>query len=193
MSPHLAAERIHILLQETHWAAEDHAPWEADLQGAKVIHSPAVPTLRGGSSGGVAVIVPAGSQVTSSRVVLPGLVVEACVQVHGASLRLLSVYFPPGRQAQTLADLRGAGHLACASAARPTIVGGDLNAQWPAPCRGEADLVSDWASFLRDLRTLPLAYTGGSCSIDYGASQIDFLALPTSDAGSYDCAPQWTP
>ena len=72
-----------ILLQETHWDDADHAAWEADLQGAKVIHTPAVDTGRGGTSGGVAIILPAGARVDASRVLLPGLALEVRASIQG--------------------------------------------------------------------------------------------------------------
>ena len=181
-----------VLLQETHWAAADKAIWEADLQGARVLHSPAVLTQRGGTSRGVAIIIPAGVHLVNFRSVLPGFAVEAQVTVQGAPPRLLSTYFPPTRQAQTLTELRGSGDLCLGGVPLPTVVGGDLNAQWPAPRRGEAELVNDWLSLLRDLGTIPLACAGGSCTTEHGSSQIDFLALPAGEVSACDCAPQWT-
>ena len=97
-----------IMLQETHWLESDKATWEADLQGTKVIHSPAVATDRGGTSGGVAIILPAGSTLVSSRTLVPGYAVAAHVTVQGTSLRILSLYFPPGRQTQIVAGIRDA-------------------------------------------------------------------------------------
>ncbi len=179
-----------VLLQETHGTAADKALWEADLQGAHVLHSPAAHTQRGGTSGGVAIIVPAGVQLDSSRTVLPGFAVEARVTCQGTPLRLLSTYFPPARQAQALSELRGSDSLCPAGARLLTVIGGDLNAQWPSPRRGEAELVEDWLGFLRDLGTIPLAFSGGSCVTERGASQIDFLALPAGEAGSFDCVPR---
>ncbi len=180
-----------ILLQETHWSDADKAVWEADLLGAQVVHAPATSTARGGSSGGVAIILPSGSRLVSSSVLVPGYAVAATVSWGGAELRLISSYFPPDRQAATLASLRRALE-PTARSLLPLIVGGDLNAQWMAPRRGEAELVQDWLTALHSLGVVPLAYAGHSYITDRGGSQIDFLAVTAASAVSLDCRAHWT-
>ncbi len=184
-----------VFLQETHWTDADKAVWEADFQGTKIVHAAATATGRGGTSGGVAILLPPATHLVTHAVLVPGRAILATVRSGQQELRLLATYFPPGRQGETLAALRRALHLGdarAASRAAPVICGGDLNAQWTHPRAGEATLVQDWADTLHELGAVPLPYSGSSFSSDRGGSQIDFLAVPTGAMASLDCHARWT-
>ncbi len=184
-----------VFLQETHWTNADKAVWEADFQGAQIVHAEATATGRGGTSGGVAILLPPTVRLVSHSILVPGRAVLATARFGQQELRLLATYFPPGRQNDTLAALRRALHLGgdhAPNSSTPVICAGDLNAQWTSPRAGEAALVQDWVDTLHDLGAAPLPYSGSSFSSDRGGSQIDFLAVPIGDMASLDCHARWT-
>ena len=113
---------------------------------------------RGGPQGGVAVLLPPGVELVSSRVLVPGCAIEVVARHGGGGTdgwvaTVRSVYLPPDSRREVLHDLRANLGARCAGGqdGRPSIsaVGGDLNMQLAAPrdAAEEADATLAWAIF----------------------------------------------
>ena len=71
----LQSRRV-VMLNETHWFLRDFATWETAFPGARVFAAPAVEGRRGGPKGCVAILLPHGCSLETSRVLVPGYALE---------------------------------------------------------------------------------------------------------------------
>ena len=79
---------------------------------------------RGGLQGGVAILCPGPARVEARRELVPGCAVEATITgLPGApAVTYVSLYLPPGRQAEVITELDG-----IHPPAAPFVIGGDMN------------------------------------------------------------------
>ena len=93
-----ALEAGPVLLQETRWTGPQAAQLEQALHGAVMTHSPAEDTGGGGSTGGVAVIMPTylGWEVLEHWNLAPGAVLAVKARLGSCLVVFWSVYLRPG-------------------------------------------------------------------------------------------------
>ena len=139
-----------VCLQETHFEGVQAGRLAQMLTGVSVVDSPAVATGQGGTSGGVAVIVPSfpGWRLVEQHILVPGMAVAVKVLKGGHASWVVNVYLPPARRAAILGQL-----LAAVKTTWPHGLGnadcwvcGDLNstrAEDGAALTGLGDLLCD--------------------------------------------------
>ena len=92
-----------MLLQETRWCGGQEEILSQHLPGVTVCSAPPISTELGNPSGGTSVLVPAGWQVGSRTVLIPGKAVAVLLADRGCQFYLVSVYLRPD---QVKEDLR---------------------------------------------------------------------------------------
>ena len=153
-----------------------------------VIASPAYLGPGGGWSGGVAIIVPQDYDVVRTQVAVPGCVIAVTLRQGEETFRLVSVYLPPDRRQEVLADAADA--LDDAPGVN-TFWGGDINMQWRDPRDGEVEDVATWTSLIARHGSYAAAMDGPTRIDRFGESQIDAIACPATLSGLYRTSKAW--
>eukprot|EP00959_Pyramimonas_sp_CCMP1952_P400340 8388107-Pyramimonas_sp.AAC.1 len=73
-----------------------------------LVASPAYSGPAGGCTGGVAIIIPHGTTLLRAEDLVPGCAVAATIRRGDSTYRLVSVYLPPSRKAETIEAIRQA-------------------------------------------------------------------------------------
>ena len=176
------------LLQETHWSDHEIGVWSACFPGRTVIATPAYEGAGGGFGGGTAIIIPHDWEVLDSGTLVPGCANYAVVRQNGTNWRLISVYLPPDRVDEVIAQLA---HATEDLPAMPTFWGGDLNLQNAFPRSNEVEAAANWAALLARHGSLHSHLVGPTRIGTDGESQIDAIACPAASAGSYSVRKAW--
>ena len=92
-----------VCVQETHWSESQGYPWGGLFPASQVAFARAHTDPRGVTRGGVAVLVPHRTRISSQRILAPRCAVECCIDYGEVGTRAFwSVYLPPGAQGSTL-------------------------------------------------------------------------------------------
>ena len=94
-----------VSLQETRWHAETSQILYHNIPGVQVAHTPALPTERGGVSGGSAILIPPGCRVDRMEEIIPGRIVLAVIQDRYSIIGLISAYLHPQSKGNELREL----------------------------------------------------------------------------------------
>ena len=170
-----------VSLQETRWHAETPQNLYHNIPGLRIAHSAGLPTERGGTSGGVAILIPPGWMLDRTEEIIPGRAVLAVLQDRYSTLGLISVYLHPQSKGDELRQL-----LAWAKGTKvdfPLYINGDFN-------QVDKTVPEVWTDFLvqaqvTDVQPELKTFEGPSglsaldrvlCPTDYiAAAQIDVL------------------
>ena len=170
-----------VSLQETRWHAETPQNLYHNIPGLRIAHSAGLPTERGGTSGGVAILIPPGWMLDRTEEMIPGRAVLAVLQDRYSTLGLISVYLHPQSKGDELRQL-----LAWAKGTKvdfPLYINGDFN-------QVDKTVPEVWTDFLvqaqvTDVQPELKTFEGPSglsaldrvlCPTDYiAAAQIDVL------------------
>ena len=112
----------------------------------------------------------------------------AVVRQNGVSWRMVSVYLPPDRVDDVIAQLTSATE---DLPDVPTFWGRDLNLQNSLPRSNEVEAAANWAALLARHGSLHSHLTGPTRIGSDGESQIDAIACPADNAGSYSVRKAW--
>ena len=93
-----------VMMQETHWKKVSEQLSALTLEGGTMVSSIRDET-RGRSAAGVAMVVPTRYKVQGHTVLSEGRAILADVDYEGQTVRLLSLYLPPGEIEPTIQDL----------------------------------------------------------------------------------------
>jgi len=179
-----------VLLQETHWSRAHAATWASSFPTSKVCAAPCIEGPQGGDCGGVAVIVPAGYQVTRETILLDGCCLEVVVRRLAAphdEQTFRCIYLPPPLRSQLVRRL--------AELPRPERaphIGADLNMDMAQPRdpREEADAVI-FRECLESWGTTPIEWNGPTCRNHGRESRIDIAAVPTQELWKWRVHGKW--
>ena len=94
-----------VLLQETRWSSGQEETVSQYLPGVTVCSAPPISTGLGNPSGGTSVLLPAGWQVVSKVILVPGKAVAVLLSDRGCQFYLISVYLHPDRVKEDLQEL----------------------------------------------------------------------------------------
>ena len=137
-------DRGPVALQETHWDGAQRSDMQISFSGLLAVSSPAVPTFQGGTSGGVALLIPTylGWEVKASWELVRGYCLAVRLQLGSCAVVLWTLYLRPGEQAKTWAQVKEA-----APATHPLwtverhVLCGDLNAPTGSTVQWAADML----------------------------------------------------
>ena len=103
-------ERGPAALQETHWDAAQHNDMKTSFPGLLAVSSPASLTFRGGTSGGVALLIPTylGWEVKASWELVRGYCLAVHLQLGSCAVVLWTLYLRPGDQTRAWAQVKEA-------------------------------------------------------------------------------------
>ena len=94
-----------VSLQETRWHAETPETLYQNIPGLQVAHTAGLPTERGGTSGGAAVLIPPGWRLDRTEEIIPGRAVLAIIQDRYSTIGLISTYLHPYSKGSELREL----------------------------------------------------------------------------------------
>ena len=160
-----------VCLQETRWTSSMTAGMQQRFNAVQICSSDAIPTINGGTSGGVAVLVPTSLQVIDTSIIVPGRALAVQVSSRTAKFWIFSVYLHPASKQTELQDIckwiRN-GNIPNV----PCVVSGDFN-------RIDREYPDDWNSFL-SLLGIESTIQGKTTFVGpKGESSIDDVLVPT--------------
>ena len=94
-----------VCLQETRWSTSMTVGMQQRFNAVQICSSEAIPTINGGSSGGVAVLVPTSLQVLDTTIIVPGRALAVKVSSRTAKFWIFSVYLHPTSKKKELQDI----------------------------------------------------------------------------------------
>ena len=122
-----------VLLQETKRVDNQEEALLQRISGLQVVSTSAIPTSCDHSSGGAAILLPAGWVITQRVVLLKGRAVATLVSDRSAPFYLLSVYLHPDHVKKEIQDILNAWHNVEKKSDRVVIAGGFNHADVKCP------------------------------------------------------------
>ena len=160
-----------VCLQETRWTSSMTIGMQQRFNAVQICSSDAIPTINGGTSGGVAVLVPTSLQVIATSIIVPGRALAVQVSSRTAKFWIFSVYLHPASKQTELQDICKwirDGNIPNV----PCVVSGDFN-------RIDSEYPDDWNSFL-SLLGIESTIQGKTTFVGpKGESSIDDVLVPT--------------
>ena len=160
-----------VCLQETRWTTSMTIGMQQRFNAVQICSSEAIPTINGGSSGGVAVLVPTSLQVLTTSIIVPGRALAVQVSSRTAKFWIFSVYLHPVSKRKELQDICKwilDGNIPEV----PCVVSGDFN-------HIDSEHPDDWNSFL-SLLGVESTLQGKTTFVGpKGESSIDDVLVPT--------------
>ena len=160
-----------VCLQETRWTTSMTIGMQQRFNAVRICSSDAIPTINGGSSGGVAVLVPTSLQVVATSIIVPGRALAVQVSSRTAKFWIFSVYLHPASKQKELQDICKwirDGNIPDA----PCVVSGDFN-------HIDSEHPDDWNSFV-SLLGVESTLQGKTTFVGpKGESSIDDVLVPT--------------
>ena len=160
-----------VCLQETRWSTSMTVGMQQRFNAVQICSSEAIPTINGGSSGGVAVLVPTSLQVLATAIIVPGRALAVKVSSRTAKFGIFSIYLHPASKKQELQDI-------CKWILNgnipevPSVVSGDFN-------HIDSEHPDEWNSFL-SLLGVESTIQGKTTFVGpKGESSIDDVLVPT--------------
>ena len=160
-----------VCLQETRWTSSMTIGMQQRFNAVQICSSDAIPTVNGGTSGGVAVLVPTSLQVVATSIIVPGRALAVQVSSRTAKFWIFSVYLHPASkqtEIQNICKWIRDGNIPNV----PCVVSGDFN-------RIDSEYPDDWNSFL-SLLGVESTIQGKTTFVGpKGESSIDDVLVPT--------------
>ena len=160
-----------VCLQETRWSTSMTVGMQQRFNAVQICSSEAIPTINGGSSGGVAVLVPTSLQVLATAIIVPGRALAVKVSSRTAKFWIFSVYLHPTSKKKELQDI-------CKWILNgnipevPSVVSGDFN-------HVDSEHPDEWNSFLSLLGVESTIHGKTTFIGPRGESSIDDVLVPT--------------
>ena len=171
-----------VCLQETRWTTSMTAGMQQRFNAVRICSSEAVPTLNGGLSGGVAVLVPTSLQVLTTAIIVPGRALAVKVSSRTAKFWIFSVYLHPLSKKRELQDI--CKWILDGNVPEiPCVVSGDFN-------HVDSEHPDEWNSFL-SLLGIESTLQGKTIFVGpKGESSIDDVLVPTEYMQNSSLSPQ---
>ena len=160
-----------VCLQETRWSTSMTVGMQQRFNAVQICSSEAIPTINGGSSGGVAILVPTSLQVLATAIIVPGRALAVKVSSRTAKFWIFSVYLHPASKKKELQDI-------CKWILNgnipevPSVVSGDFN-------HIDSEHPDEWNSFLSLLGVESTIHGKTTFIGPKGESSIDDVLVPT--------------
>ena len=161
-----------VCLQETRWSTSMSIGMQQRFNAVQICSSEALPTINGGSSGGVAaVLVPTSLQVLTTTTIVPGRALAVKVSSRTAKFWIFSIYLHPVSKKKELQDI-SEWILDGTIPEIPCVVSGDFN-------HIDSEHPDEWNSFL-SLLGVESTLQGKTTFVGpKGESAIDDVLVPT--------------